>query len=78
MIVTDKSAYTPPTCPRCGATATIEWIEIQFSGPAQGGWIPGQFECPNGCVPAPSEIWPKGEIEDPRAPIRGKETPTDG
>ncbi len=38
----------------------LDLIEITFRGPWLGGWMPGQFECPNGHVPAPGERWPEG------------------
>ncbi len=78
MILTDKRAYTPPTCPRCGTLTTVDWIEIQFRGPAQGGWMPGQIECPNGHIPAPGETWPDGTVNDPAAVVRDKTGPADG
>ena len=49
-MIADPRTVVLPTCPRCGATPDVQWIEVSSFG-AEPSYLPGRSLCPTvGCV----------------------------
>ena len=44
------------TCPVCGDTMDVDWIDVRSFGESTPSYLPGRTKCPNHCDPRIAEL----------------------